>query len=107
VTATFDVGRSAGRLRLWELPAGREILNLHGHAQPLMCAAFSPDGRRLATCGYDQTVIIWDLTTGRELLTYRGGPSLLAACLDFSPDGRHLAAGANGIVRIWDTPPPE
>jgi WD40 repeat protein/serine/threonine protein kinase len=64
--------------------------------------AFSPDGNRLAGACQDRTIRVWNLDTGREILTLRG------YCLGvaFHPDGRRLAAAAaaagdNG-VKIWD-----
>ena len=49
--------------------------------------AFSPDGRRLATGGEENTVKIWDVQTGRELHTLRGHNGDVYA-VAFSPDGR-------------------
>jgi WD40 repeat protein len=95
-------------MRLWDLTGGREMLNLYGHAQPVDSAIFSPDGRHLATRSHDQTAILWDLATGSEVLTYRGGSYLFTAHLNFSLDGRLLAAATNkGSVHIWDTTPPD
>ena len=34
--------------------------------------AFSPDGQRLASASYDQTVKIWDSATGKELFALKG-----------------------------------
>ncbi|GAA2986184.1 WD40 repeat domain-containing protein [Actinokineospora diospyrosa] len=33
----------------------------HGHAAPITHVAARPDGRRLATCSYDGTALIWDI----------------------------------------------
>jgi hypothetical protein len=65
--------------------------------------AFSPDGQRLATAGWDQTVRIWDSATGKELLALKGhaGPVRSVA---FSTDGQRLASGSDDkTVRIWDS----
>ena len=67
--------------------------------------AFSPDGRRLATGGEENTVKIWDVQTGQELHTLRGhnGDVYTVA---FSPDdeGRWIAsAGEDSTVKVWDS----
>src|SRR5437879_9965059 len=73
-----------------------------GHTGLITALAVSSDGRRLASGGYDKTVIIWNTATGDEQgrLTGQGAP---ITHLAFSPDGTHLASSSsNGVVKIWD-----
>ncbi|KAH7926343.1 WD40 repeat-like protein [Leucogyrophana mollusca] len=65
------------------------------------CAYF-PDGRHIATGGYDKTVIIWDIESGMQ----DGMPLYHSASVEWiaiSPNGRRIASGLgeSGMV-IWD-----
>lgn len=90
-----------GTIRLLDLATG-QATTLTGHTSGIEAAAFSPDGRTLATGSTDATVRLWDLATGQAttILTPHGGYVVSVA---FSPDGRTLAsASTDNTVRLWD-----
>jgi WD40 repeat protein len=70
--------------------------------------SWSPDGKRLAVAGEDQTIKIWDVDKKEELATLPGNPAKgnpQAACaVAWSPDGRRLAAASpDGTFLLYDT----
>jgi WD40 repeat protein len=98
-------GQAGGRVVVWDVSTGKEITAL-----PIVAAdrlAFSPDGSLLAAGG-GGAVGVYDVASGRRLLTLEGGPNRVMSPLAFSPDGRLLAAvGGAGPpradeVRLWE-----
>jgi WD40 repeat protein/tRNA A-37 threonylcarbamoyl transferase component Bud32 len=120
VTAGWD-----RQLKIWKLPAvppsplmgegtgvraaGTTLtapsLILNGHSAAIYALAFSPDGQRLASGGFDRTVRVWEVNSGQEVLSLKGHHESVRI-VAFSPDGRYLvSSGDDGTARVWDATP--
>jgi WD40 repeat protein len=91
--------------RLTEKQQARHSLQARSHG-PTLNVAFSPDSRRLATAGEENTVKIWDVETGKELLPPLRGHNGDIYTVAFSPDkeGRWVASGGeDSAVNVWDS----
>ncbi|WPJ66488.1 hypothetical protein SMAC4_14051 [Sordaria macrospora] len=78
------------------------LQTLEGHRGDVFSVAFSPDGQRLASGSYDETIKIWDPASGSCLQTLEGHRSYVAS-VAFSPDGQRLASGSgDNTIKIWD-----
>ncbi|SHN43641.1 WD40 repeat domain-containing protein [Cryptosporangium aurantiacum] len=98
---------AAGGVRtimLWDPRTGDPIHRIPGHAEyAITDLAFSPDGRILASAGYDQTLRLWDVRTGAAIGTPLSGHGAIVGSVTFSPDGRTLYyTSGQGVVR-YDT----
>jgi WD40 repeat protein len=64
--------------------------------------AFSPDGKLLASGGYNGAVVLWDVASRRQLDSGLQAPTAIN-CIAFSPQGDILASGGmDGTVILWD-----
>ncbi|HXG12045.1 MAG TPA: c-type cytochrome domain-containing protein [Gemmataceae bacterium] len=97
----------AGEVRLYAVPPGglpsaKPEHVLAAHQDLIYDLAFSPDGKLLATGGYDRLIKLWDVAAGKELRLLRDHSDTVYG-LAFSADGRLLASGAaDRAVKVWE-----
>src|SRR5262249_54746326 len=113
-------------IKVWDVRTSQEVGSLNFDSKPYRMlavkpvpmafeAAFSPDGNRLAVTGPDGNLVqVWDVPTGKEILTLRGQggtkplwPAVRQTArppaVAFSPDGQRLAVGPmRGKVQVRD-----
>jgi WD40 repeat protein/serine/threonine protein kinase len=106
VLASTDLSDHA--VRLWEVPSGKSLGVLRGHAASVWGVAFAPDGKTLATFS-DPRVKLWNLATKQEVATFQNEGSILS--MEFSTDGNTLAIGRadsraemDESIRLWQVP---
>lgn len=90
-------------IEVWEAETGRVLLSYLGHAQfAVLGVDWSPDGKYIASGGYDKTVQVWDASTGNILFTYTAASDAINV-LKWSPDGKYIAsASVDGIIQVWE-----
>jgi WD40 repeat protein len=76
-------------------------INLIGHTNVVMATVFTPDGRRLVSGGWDETIKVWNVEHATEEATLRGHTNSVWS-LATSGDGLLLASGSGDFtVKLW------
>ncbi len=82
--------------------AAYQIRRVSGYLNtPFNAAAFSPDGKFIATGASDNTVRVWDADTGQETLRLEGHSDWVRS-VAWDADGRRLASVSRDSVWVWD-----
>jgi hypothetical protein len=102
------LGEPQGCLEVFDTTTGRsKFAKGQGPAQ-IGDLAFCPRSKRLAIAYLDGSIVIWDLRTNTEQLTFRLDSKLIGVRhLAFSPDGRRLIASDGQTLWMWDSTPLE
>jgi WD40 repeat protein len=81
-------------------------MTLEGHEASVLSASYRPDGSQLATIAFDGTVIIWNPSSGQELLRIPGttepGDLVTTKRIAYSPDGKLLLATDKNFLNVYN-----
>jgi WD40 repeat protein len=91
---------------IWNIVSGEKVQSLNGSG---LHVTFSPDGKWMASAGFNAPINVWEVKTGQIVQTLRGHTDRVFG-LAFSPDSRLIASGSGmGLtdvsdftVRVWD-----
>jgi hypothetical protein len=81
---------------------GPLIRTLVGHTEGVHAVTMSADGRRAISGSADNTLKLWDLESGAELMTLAGHSSEVNA-VALTADGRRAVSGSeDNTLKLWD-----
>jgi serine/threonine protein kinase/WD40 repeat protein len=92
---------SFGAVLVWDLATREEVFR-RVTEEPFRAVVFDTADRLLAAGGaIDGRVVEWDLTSGKEILSFRGHSKPIQA-LAIGPDGRLATGGVDRVVKFWE-----
>ncbi|OMP03561.1 hypothetical protein CCACVL1_02367 [Corchorus capsularis] len=89
---------------IWEVDANGVSFKhkLSGHQKPVSSVSWSPDDRQLLTCGVEEVVRRWDVSSGECLHVYEKAGLGMVSC-GWSPDGKWIFSGVNDkSICMWE-----
>lgn len=99
--------RQAAPVRIASPALGTRLAVYQGHSNQVTSIAWSPDGKRIASSSWDDTIQIWDVITRKQLLTW-GIYLHRGVTAAWSPDGTRIASEHEGYefglrVKVWES----
>ncbi len=90
-----------GEAILWRIADGKIVRRYGQHRDILYAAAISPNGRFVATAGYDRRLQISDFDTA-EIIRKINGHNGAVYDLAFDPDSKRMStASADATIKVW------
>lgn len=88
-------------IRIWNADNGQELHMLDGW-RPGFELAIAPNGKRFAVAGEDASIKVFEVESGREVLTLYGHRVGVSAITMTEGDERLISAGLDGTIKVWD-----
>ncbi len=90
-------------LAISQQPSEQNQYQLTGNTAPVSSVAFSSDAKRIVSGSADNTLRLWDVTTGQPIGPPLQGHTDGVRSVAFSPDGKSIVSGsADKTLRLWD-----
>lgn len=88
--------------KLWDLNRpGNFLIEQEGHAAPVHALSIHPDGSLVASGDAQGVLHLWDLRSGKQLLSFPTAHAGEVVTCDFSAT-LLASGGADGHVKVWD-----
>jgi WD40 repeat protein len=99
---SLAAGRFDGKVQVWNVETGKEIVCFSVGKEELDELVFTPDGKRLVVGQHSEYLQMYDVATGKLSFTLENKRCNPDNCLEYSPNGKLLAAATGRGIRLLD-----
>jgi len=82
--------------------APRFVKAFEGHTHHVMGVGWTPDGKKLASCGADNIVKIWDYEKGEKIRDMQGHQKQVTSLFFVGKTSQFLTGSGDASVRMWN-----
>ena len=98
------VGIEDGKIALLDVPSGALVGELHGPQDGVSNIAFSKDGSQIVAGYYNNTAIVWDVSTFKQTSVIENDTPVETVA--YSPNGKMIATGSYNdsnqyVIKVW------
>jgi WD40 repeat protein len=92
-----------GELKIFDVASCSLLQEIKGgHSDQVFGVCFSPDSGKLASCGADKFIKVFEVKTGKFIKSFEGHTHHVMD-VGWKADGKLLAsAGADNVIKVWD-----
>jgi Planctomycete cytochrome C/WD domain, G-beta repeat len=106
-----------GEVKVFDMPEGKLLVDIkqadpkNNHSDTVFGVCFSPDGSKLASCGADKFVKVFEIPSGKFLKSFEGHTHHVMS-VGWKADGKLLASAGGdspsaispgpGVIKVWD-----
>ena len=97
------LGRAVGgSISVWDIESNRHIVDLEEHTSSISSIAVTPDGQKVVSASYDNTLRVWDTEASRCIGILEGHTAWISS-VSITPDGGiAVSVSGDGTLRVWD-----
>ena len=91
-----------GRIHVWSMSSGEEVMVVEGHSHHINRVAVTPDGTRIVSCSNDKTVRVWDMHTGEAVFVLEGHAGRVLEVAVTPDSSKVVSTSPHDGIRVWD-----
>jgi WD40 repeat protein len=90
-------------IKIWEAKTGKLVATLRGHTDPVLCLAWTKDGKTLISGSYNRSIRTWNTTKWEQTAVLDGHSFGRVLAIAISPNDRILASvSGDWTARLWN-----